>query len=177
MSTHPTASSPSSTASSRASSPTSSAGVYVPVHRRRCTSASSSRSAESTTPRKLLVLSSNSSVEPSPRPVLAPQFYTPADLLQLAQSPLAMQLSSSMQPSLQAFVEITTRKRPRERSVEGPARTRTAPVIQLTANPPRRYSANRRNNLIVASKIVDAASWRREPAQVPEALQTVPTAI
>ncbi|KAJ6620212.1 hypothetical protein B0H10DRAFT_2216251 [Mycena sp. CBHHK59/15] len=150
----------SSTASSRASSPPSSAGVYVPVHRR-TNSASSRRSAEPTNP--------------------LPKSYTPAKLMQLAQSPLAAQLSSSMNASLQAYAEIAIRKRSREHMER---KTAAAPVVSMSMPaPPRRQpvvrSYNRRN---VGSKIVDESSWRlrtqmRTRLEVPGALPMISMAV
>ncbi|KAJ6615047.1 hypothetical protein B0H10DRAFT_2220684 [Mycena sp. CBHHK59/15] len=148
----------SSTASSRASSPPSSAGVYVPVHRR-TNSASSRRSAEPTNP--------------------LPKSYTPAELMQLAQSPLAAQLSSSMNASLQAYKEVAMRKRSRGHMER---KTAAAPVVSMPAPPRRRpvvRSYNRRN---VGSKIVDESSWRlrtqmRTRLEVPGALPMISMAV
>ncbi|KAJ6590379.1 hypothetical protein B0H10DRAFT_2442377 [Mycena sp. CBHHK59/15] len=154
-----TTSSSSTVSTSLASSPSSSAGVYVPVHRR-TNSASSSRSAEPTN--------------------LLPKAYTPTELMQLAQSPLTTQLSSFMHTALQAFVEIVVvRKRSREHmEVSG----NTAPVVSLPAPPrlrPVGRSYNRRN---VGSKIVDGSSWRlgaqmRPRLEVPGSLPMIPMAV
>ncbi|KAJ7485800.1 hypothetical protein FB451DRAFT_1231109 [Mycena latifolia] len=120
MSSPMSGTSPASTSSSRASSP--GVGVYVPVHRR-TNSASSSRSIESISP--------------------PPKSYTPAELLQLAQSPLATQLSTSMRASLEPLAELAQRRGSWGHRDGG---TPTGAVVSKMAAPPRRRSIGRSFN-------------------------------
>ncbi|KAJ7126256.1 hypothetical protein C8R44DRAFT_734142 [Mycena epipterygia] len=157
------ASGPSSAASSpSASSSSSSSGVYIPVHRR----TPSNVEAKRTLP-----------------------IYTPAELLNLAQSPLATQVSVAMRTALhgQEFAMNKRQQRSREyiqRKGTSTGATTNAGALQKENNnvmvvapvaAPRRRPIGRateRSNLRRggASKFMDAASWRGQMTRQPAPL-------
>ncbi|KAJ7445135.1 hypothetical protein B0H11DRAFT_1930643 [Mycena galericulata] len=146
----PSIASPITPSSSRSSSPSSSVGVYVPIHRR-TPSLSSSRSS-STEPECAFHL-------------VVPRSYTPEELLQLAQSPLAKQLVAVMYEPVRSFSEIAISRR-RQRSRKYFARTPTSKVPAIVAVPaastpthglPSRGAVNRRH---ASPKNANGPGWR-----------------
>ncbi|KAJ7038005.1 hypothetical protein C8F04DRAFT_1091019 [Mycena alexandri] len=160
------ASSASSMASSPSSSPSSSkSGVYIPVHKR-----TRSDRAVSELKRTLLI-------------------YTPAELMQLAQSPLSRHLSAATHAALHAQEELAvialSKRQQRSRDymqhknvehVKELKNNNTVAVVVASAAAPRRRpagraserSSNSRRN--VASRFMDAASWRGQSTRHMEAL-------
>ncbi|KAJ7167447.1 hypothetical protein C8R43DRAFT_985340 [Mycena crocata] len=149
-----------SATSSAASSSNSSSGVYIPVHRR--------------TP-------SDISTRAEPKRILP--IYTPAELMQLAQSPLSQRLSTRIHDALhgQEFSSIALSKK-QQRSREYMQRqNQAADVKKVVVVTPRRRpvgrtaerSNSRRN---ATSKFMEAASWRGQTTRHMEALP-VPVAV
>ncbi|KAJ7485678.1 hypothetical protein FB451DRAFT_1230710 [Mycena latifolia] len=150
----------SSVASSPSSSSTSSAGVYVPVHRR--------------TP---------SNAAPEPKRTLP--IYTPAELMGLAQSPLAKEQAKAMAGVLQGQAVALSRKQQRAREYKVKTQSNageneddtklkdnTNVVTVVPAVAPRRRpvgrAAERSSNSRRggATRFVDAASWRVQAASL-----------
>ncbi|KAJ6586329.1 hypothetical protein DFH09DRAFT_1274835 [Mycena vulgaris] len=87
-----------------------------------------------------------------------PKSYTPAELMQLAESPLATQFSWTIGAALHEFADIAWRKRSREH-IDGSETT----VKQSVTAPPRgrrpaNLNYNRRNAGL--KTITDGSSWR-----------------
>jgi len=134
--------SPSVTSSPTSSTSSSShglgSGLYVPVHKRTSSTPKSTRTLEQRT-----------------LPI-----YTPAEMFNLAQSPLTQQVSTSIREPLSAFPELVMSKR-QKRSLEYLEKQRASTQSVLIVTPRRRPvgrvpDRSRRN----AAKIVDQASWR-----------------
>ncbi|KAJ7691588.1 hypothetical protein B0H17DRAFT_1133665 [Mycena rosella] len=158
------AAAPASAPASTASSATSSSGVYIPVHRRTPSHPVSPAAPES---RRTLPI------------------YTPAELMRLAQSPLAQQVSAAMHSALhgQEFAAAITLNKRQQRSREYMQRTtrpgelKDSNVVVVPAVAPRRRpggrvaerSSSRRGG---ASKFIDAASWRGQATR-----QAMPLAV
>ncbi|KAJ6550442.1 hypothetical protein DFH09DRAFT_1319939 [Mycena vulgaris] len=130
-----------SSSSSRAPSPTVSAGVYVPIHRR----FSSTNSAEFT------------------RPI--PKLYTPVELMQLAQSPLTMEHYLTMRVPLGAFPEIARPTPPRVLTTERP--DMGSMFKNLTAAPRSQVGGLNYNRNSGLNLITDVSSWRARVSMNP----------
>ncbi|KAJ6595557.1 hypothetical protein DFH09DRAFT_1072523 [Mycena vulgaris] len=146
---------PASATSSAASSPSSSSsGVYVPVHRR--------------TP----------SDRAAPEPKRTLPIYTPAELMQLAQSPLAKQVSTAMHGALhgQEFSAAIALSKRQQRAREyktnaGALRDNNNVVVVVPRRRPVGRVAERSNSRRGgASKFMDAASWRGQMTRQPVTL-------
>ncbi|KAJ6588641.1 hypothetical protein B0H19DRAFT_1100399 [Mycena capillaripes] len=156
------ASSASSVASSPSSSSSSSSGVYVPVHRR-TPSDLSSRAASK--PKRTLPI------------------YTPAELMQLAQSPLAKEISAVTHAALHgqedlAAIALSKRQQrsreymQRKNEEESKKVVVVAPVPATRRRPVGRVAERNSNSRrSVTSKFMDAASWR---GQAPRHMESLP---
>ncbi|KAJ6595544.1 hypothetical protein DFH09DRAFT_142479 [Mycena vulgaris] len=164
---------PASATSSAASSPSSSSsGVYVPVHRRTPSDRAApepKRTRESPSPHHLIATSSHTPAVP---------IYTPAELMQLAQSPLAKQVSAAMHGALhgQEFSAAIALSKRQQRAREyktnaGALRDNNNVVVVVPRRRPVGRVAERSNSRRGgASKFMDAASWRGQMTRQPVTL-------